>query len=73
MRAGLYLEDAVLSQEVPVVVLGQGLGDIGHGGQVATHLPHTTQEQERNWMKSGAGNKEQGKSELYEQDDRPRA
>ena len=65
MVDGLYLEDAVLSQEVPLVVLGQGLGDGGHGGQVAAHLGDIAQEQEQNWKKSGAemtgaGNKEPG-------------
>ena len=41
-KDGLYLEDAVLSQEVPLVVLGQGLGYGGHGGQVAAHLANIT-------------------------------
>ena len=49
-----------------MVGLGQGLGDGGHGGQVAAHLANTTQEQEQNWKKSGAettgaGNKELGR------------
>ena len=38
MVDGLYLKDAVLSQEVPLVVLGQGLGDGGHVGDVTAHL-----------------------------------
>ena len=52
--AGLYLENAVLLQGVPGVALGQGLGDGGHGGQVAAHLASTPQEQEQNCKKSGA-------------------
>ena len=43
---GCHLEDAILSQEVPVVGLGQGLGDGGHGGQVAAHLANTGSELE---------------------------
>ena len=37
-RTGCHLEDAALLQGVPGVALGQGLGDGGHGGQVAAHL-----------------------------------
>ena len=51
-----------------MVVLGESLGDGGHGGQVAAHLGDIAQEQEQNWKKSGAGTtgagkKEQGQSE----------
>ena len=44
MSTGHHLEDAVLSQEVPVVGLGQGLGYGGHGRQVAAHLAAELQE-----------------------------
>ena len=37
-RGGRHLEDAALLQVVPGVALGQGLGNGGHGGQVAAHL-----------------------------------
>ena len=37
-----------------MVVLGESLGDGGHGGQVAAHLGDIAQEQEQDWKKSGA-------------------